>query len=63
MNNMFILQYKLSKVNSDVIELLRNLDKYEFMRLFVGKIPLAKLSYDPKYIGQLPQEVIEAFLN
>jgi len=44
-------------------QLLHSLNKDELVRLFVGKIPLAKLSHYPKYTGQLPQEVVEAFLN
>ena len=44
-------------------QLLRELDKSELIRLFVGKIPLAQLPKYPDYMGELSEEVIEAFLD
>jgi len=44
-------------------QLLRELDKSELIRLFVGKIPLSRLPEYPSYGGELPRQVIEAFLG
>lgn len=44
-------------------QLLRELSKPELIRLFVGKIPLARLSSYKSYTGMVPREKIEAFIS